>query len=112
MKTFLATVVVCCSTLALAMAGDLDTKSATTRPAGFSGRGYELLTTKAFMPPDFDQETFDNLWQSWEEPQRSKAEQATVDERRAMAFARYGLTSAPGDPPGKPQQYVVDAEGN
>ena len=35
-----------------------------------------------------------------------------MDERRAMAFARYGLTSAPGDPPGKPQQYVIDAAGN
>ena len=117
MKTFLAAVVVCCSLVAWAVAGDRVEKSApdqaaAERPAGFSGRGYELLTTKAFMPPDFDQETFDNLWQSWEEPQRSQAESATVDERRAMAFARYGLTSAPGDPPGKPQQYVIDAAGN
>ena len=29
-----------------------------------------------------------------------------------MAFSRYGLTSAPGDTSGKPQQYIVDAAGN
>ena len=29
-----------------------------------------------------------------------------------MAFSRYGLTTAPGDPAGKPQQYIVDAAGN
>jgi mono/diheme cytochrome c family protein len=83
-----------------------------TVPGGFSGRGYEILTTKTFLPPDFDQEVFDNLWQVWEEPLRSQAEKATPDERRKMAFSRYGFTSAPGDTSGKPQQYVVDAGGN
>ncbi|MEX0675879.1 MAG: cytochrome c [Pirellulales bacterium] len=81
-------------------------------PKAYLGRGYEILTTKAFLPADFDQEVFDNVWQVWEEPLRSQAEQATPDERRTMAFSRYGLTSAPGDASGKPQQYVVDAAGN
>jgi mono/diheme cytochrome c family protein len=80
--------------------------------AAFSGRGYEILTTKPYVPPDFDQETFDNVWQVWEEPLRSQAAKATPEERRQMAFARYGFTSAPGDTSGKPQQYVVDAQGN
>lgn len=80
--------------------------------AGFLGRGYQILTTKAFLPPDFDQEVFDNLYRVWEEPARSQAEQATPAERRQMAFSRYGLTAAPGDESGKPQQYVVDAAGN
>jgi mono/diheme cytochrome c family protein len=84
------------------------------RPAGdaFAARGYELLSQKAYIPADFDQETFDELWKCWEEPLRSQAEVATPEERRTIAFSRYGLTSAPGDTSGKPQQYVVDASGN
>ena len=101
--------VVCGALVQLTLAGD-------RLPAGaagaFSGRGYELLTTKPYLPPDFDQQTFDVLWRVWEEPLRSQAEEATPEERRAMAFSRYGLTSAPGDPSGKPQQYIVDERGN
>jgi len=78
----------------------------------YTHRGYELLTTKPYLPSDFDQATFDELWKTWEEPLRSQAEKATLEERRAMAFSRYGLTVAPGDSSGKPQQYVVDEQGN
>ena len=78
----------------------------------YTARGYQLLTTKSYLPPDFDQGTFDDLWKCWEEPVRSQAESATPEVRRQMAFARYGLTSAPGDTSGKPQQYVVDKAGN
>ncbi|ADB16059.1 conserved hypothetical protein [Pirellula staleyi DSM 6068] len=74
-------------------------------------RGYKLLTQKAYLPPDFDQETFDNTWKNWPEPLRSEAEKATPDERRRMAFSRYGLTPRPDDPT-KPLQYVVDSAGN
>ena len=83
-----------------------------SKPAPYAHRGYELLTTKPYLPPDFDQETFDELWKTWEEPLRSQAAAATLEERRALAFSRYGLTVAPGDPSGKPQQYVVDEQGN
>jgi mono/diheme cytochrome c family protein len=58
-------------------------------------RGYRLLTTKAYLPADFDQEVFDELWKTWEGPLRSQAEQASPAERRKMAFSRYGLTEAP-----------------
>jgi mono/diheme cytochrome c family protein len=78
----------------------------------FAARGYELLSTKPFLPPDFDQEVFDQLWKVWEEPSRSQAAEATPEERRALAFSRYGFTSAPGDTSGKPQQYIVDEHGN
>jgi mono/diheme cytochrome c family protein/cytochrome c553 len=78
----------------------------------YATRGYELLHTKAYLPADFDSETFDALWQVWEEPLRSQAAAATPDERRAMAFSRYGFTTAPGDTSGKPQQYTVDERGN
>jgi len=82
-------------------------------PAAYQARGYQLLSQKPYLPsPDFTQEVFDELWKTWEEPARSQAEAAPLAERRAMAFSRYGLTSVPGDTSGKPQQYVVDDQGN
>src|SRR4051812_21555915 len=74
-------------------------------------RGYALLVDKPYLPADFDQETFDAVWKQWPEPLRSQAEKASPDERRKMAFERYGLTPRPDDP-SKPLQYVVDAQGN
>ena len=73
-------------------------------------RGYQNLTTKAYLPPDFTQETFDAVWRVWPEPLRSQAEAASPAERREMAFERYGLTHRPHDASGKPLQYVVDDE--
>jgi mono/diheme cytochrome c family protein/cytochrome c553 len=93
-----------------AVGGD-NVRPATT-PDSFAARGYELLTHKAFLPSDFNQEIFEELWKTWEEPLRSEAAQATPEARRAMAFSRYGFTSAPGDASGKPQQYIVDPQGN
>jgi len=75
-------------------------------------RGYQLLATKPYLPPDFDQQTFDELWRTWEEPLRTRAANASPEERRELAFARYGLTTEPGGDATKPQQYVVDASGN
>lgn len=80
--------------------------------AGDPERGYRLLLEKEFLPPDFDAETFDSVWEVWPAALREQAAEATPEERRAMAFERYGLTTRPGDTSGKPLQYVVDAEGN
>jgi hypothetical protein len=77
-----------------------------------AARGYRLLTEKPYLPPDFDQETFDAVWEVWPEPLRSQAASASADERRQLAFERYGLTTRPGDASGVPLQYVVDADGN
>lgn len=74
-------------------------------------RGYRLLTTKAYLPPDFDQEVFDELWKTWEPDLRAQAEQATPDQRRKMAFSRYGLTDSPGREGGVAMQYVDDGQG-
>ncbi|MEM8883248.1 MAG: hypothetical protein AAGD14_04195 [Planctomycetota bacterium] len=75
---------------------------------GDPAKGYRHLTEKAYLQPDFDQETFDAVWQVWPEPLRTQAEKASPDERRRMAFERYGLTDR-GD--GKPLQYVVTEDG-
>lgn len=84
-------------------------------PAGWekltpAERGYRFLTEKAYLPPDFEQSTFDETWTVWPEPLRSQAEKATPEERRKMAFSRYGLTPRSEDPT-KPLQYVVDDKG-
>jgi mono/diheme cytochrome c family protein len=74
-------------------------------------RGFRLLVDKPYLPPDFDQETFEAVWKQWPERLRSQAEKASLAERRAMAFSRYGLTPRPDDPD-KPLQYVVDEQGS
>jgi mono/diheme cytochrome c family protein len=75
-------------------------------------RGYDFLVNKSYLSPDFDQQTFDEVWKVWPEPLRTDAEKATPEQRRRMAFSRYGLTERPGDDSGKPLQYVVDERGN
>src|SRR5439155_13883078 len=80
-------------------------------PQTAAQRGYTWLVDKPYLPPDFDQETFDAVWKQWPEQLRSQAEKATPDERRKMAYERYGLTPRPDDP-AKPLQYVVDSQGN
>ncbi len=73
--------------------------------------GFRLLTEKSYLPGDFDQEAFDNVWQAWPKKLKAKAEKATPEERRAMAYDRYGLTTRPGDDSGRPLQYVVRPDG-
>lgn len=79
-------------------------------------RGFRFLTEKAYLPPDFDEETFAGIWRGWPEPLRSEAASASPKRRREMAFARYGLTPRPAavaenDSPQPPLQYVVDEDG-
>jgi len=98
-----------------AVAAALATALAATAMAGDAGhgdpqRGLELLRTKAYLPADFDQEVFDHLWTTWEEPLRTRAEAAPLAERRRMAMERYGLGADPADA-SRPLQYVVDDRG-
>ena len=86
-------------------------KSSKESSADSASRGYRVLTEKAVLSSDFTQDVFDNLWQCWPEQLRLKAESASDDERRKMAFERYGLTPRP-EAPEKPLQYVVDDDGN
>jgi mono/diheme cytochrome c family protein len=72
--------------------------------------GLSLLLTRAYLPPDFDQEVFDDLWTVWEEPHRSRAAAAPLAERRRMSMERYGLLPRPDDP-ARSMQYVVGSDG-
>jgi mono/diheme cytochrome c family protein len=87
------------------------TSAADAAPAAApADRGLELLLSRRYLPADFDQQVFDELWTTWEEPARTLAERAPLAERRRMAMQRYGLTPHPDDP-SRSMQYVVDADG-
>lgn len=75
-------------------------------------RGYRVLVDQPMLTSDFSQAAFDEVWRAWPEPLRREAEQATPEQRRKMAFERYGLTPRPNDPSGKPLQYVVSTNGD
>ncbi len=74
--------------------------------------GYRILRTKAFLPADFDDEVFEDLWRQWPAEQRRRAEQATPSERRQMMFSEYGMMPSPDDiGGGKALGYVNDGRG-
>lgn len=74
-------------------------------------RGYRWLTTKPYFNREFDGQTFDALWEVWEEPSRSQAEKANPAVRRKMAFERYGLQPSPDAGYDRPLQYVETPDG-
>lgn len=74
-------------------------------------RGYRFLTTKPYFNSEFTPETLDALWDVWEEPARSAAEQADAAARRKMTYERYGMMLAPGRASDVPLQYVATPTG-
>ena len=77
-----------------------------------AARGYSLLRTHPFLPPDFDEAVLSSLWTVWPEPERSRAEQADETTRRRLIFAYYGIMPDPDAAPAiQPLGYVVDANG-
>ncbi|MBS0261708.1 MAG: c-type cytochrome [Planctomycetes bacterium] len=75
-------------------------------------RGYYWLTTKPYLPADFDDEIFESLWKVWPAPLREQARSATPADRRKMAFARYGLIERPGSSGSGPALgYTSDGQG-
>lgn len=92
---------------------DESTTEASPDEESAAERGWRLLRSKPFLPPDFDQTILDNLWRRWPESLRSQAEAASADERRAMTFSYYGLMEDPSDAVGKsPLGYVATDNGN
>ena len=72
--------------------------------------GRDLLLNYRFLPKDFRQSTFEELWKDWPEPYRAQAKEATPEQRIKMAFRRYGFSPRKDDP-AKPMQYVVGKDG-
>lgn len=64
----------------------------TAGPASPSAeRGYQVLRTRPFLPPDFDDDVFEKLWTVWPAELKAEAEATSSAKRREMTFARYGL---------------------
>ncbi len=75
-------------------------------------RGYRWLRTRPYLPADFDQEVFEQLWKVWPEDERARAENAAPAERRRMMFSYYGLMEDPeGNGTGPALGYVDDGQG-
>lgn len=64
-------------------------------PQGNAERGFHLLMSKPFLPADFDDKTFEELWTVWPVKDRNAVKNITADKRRAAIFKRYGLTPDP-----------------
>ena len=78
-----------------------------------ANRGWQHLRTKPYLPPDFDQTVFENLWRRWPEPTRSEARDASPAERRGMTLSYYGLMKPPEDSDeAPPLGYVDTGDGN
>jgi hypothetical protein len=75
-------------------------------------RGYRALLTVPLQPPDLTEQDYFDLWQFWPEPERSRAAQATPEERRKLLLARYGFQESPDRPGPIPQQFTSDGKGN
>lgn len=76
--------------------------------SGDPGRGYAFLTRTPLLPPDFDNDVFNELWTVWPKPLREEARAASPAERRRMAFERYGLVESPDHPETGPALGYVD----
>ncbi len=57
--------------------------------------GWRILRSRAFLPPDFDQATFDALFLNWPDAERSAAAALPIEERRRRIADYYGLTLNP-----------------
>lgn len=75
--------------------------------------GWEALRSHRFLPADFDDGVFRELWTVWPEPERSDAEKLSEAERRKKTFSYYGLMPAPEDAEGTwpALGYVADGRG-
>ena len=75
-------------------------------------RGFRLVTTKPYVPADFPESLFEELWTVWPEALKQHAAEASPAERRRMAFERYGLMERPGsEGAGPPLGYTSDGKG-
>src|SRR5215469_1620158 len=70
-----------------------------------AARGYRALLTIPLQPPNLTEQEYFDLWQFWPEPDRSRAAQATPDERRKLLLARYGFQESPDRSGPIPQQF-------
>lgn len=88
-------------------AGDV----AANRDETAAERGYRILRTKPFLPADFDDEVFADLWMSWPEPLRTQAAQADLATRSRMIFEHYGMVQPTDGDTKRALGYTHDGRG-
>ena len=88
-----------------------------------AARGYSMLRTHPYLPPDFDEAVLAALWTVWPQPERAEAERSDAVTRRRLIFSYYGIIpeSLSAEPdlrdvgqqtvPMRPLGYVVDVNG-
>ena len=74
-------------------------------------RGYKILTESPVLSSDFNEQTFVQIWRSWPKELQLATKDLSQQQRRMIAFERYGLTTRPDDNSNQPLQYVVSEDG-
>lgn len=98
---------------AIAAEPSTPTAAAHADKASAAKRGYELVRTKPYLPAEFPESAFDEVWRVWPADLKAKAKNATPEERRKMALSRYGLVPSPEATSARdiPMAYVSDGAG-
>ncbi|MBI2824983.1 MAG: cytochrome c [Planctomycetia bacterium] len=86
--------------------------AASAADASAAHRGYQLVRTKPYLPAEFPAAAVEGSWRMWPADLKAKAQRATLEQRRKMLLARYGLVPAPEDPDGMPMAFIPDARGD
>lgn len=74
-------------------------------------RGYHWIRTRGYLPADFDQQIFDQLWTSWPDEQRAAAKKSDLSTRRRLTRTFYGMMPNPKALHGPGLGYVDDGRG-
>ena len=65
---------------------------------GSPEKGWDFLRNRAYLPPDFDQEDFDDLWRMWSASDQKSVAKLSLAERRRAIAEHYGLVLDPDTP--------------
>jgi mono/diheme cytochrome c family protein len=76
-----------------------------------AARGYRLMRTVTYSPPDISAAMFEKLWEVWPAELKEAAKDAAPADRRKLAFSRYGFIADPERPDGPPLGVVDDGKG-
>lgn len=75
-----------------------------------AARGYLFLQQLPLGPELLKLSDLENLFKAWDGDDKTKAETASPDERRKLAYARYGLVDAPFENHGLPMGLVYNPD--
>jgi mono/diheme cytochrome c family protein len=74
-------------------------------------KGFEFLVHGQYGSSELTDELFDNLWQVWDGEDAKDAANLTREQRRVIAYKRYGFIDAPYENGGLPMGYAKGSDG-